>query len=285
MIHPAGKTRSEGSLLAFFLLVYAASWAIFVPVALTGGPTLNPLSALAVTLGAFTPSVVALALTWRAEGDAGVRRFLNLLFRWDVPARWYVLASLYMVTIKLAAAVVVRVATGGWPRFGTEPLILIPIAIAFSTPFQAGEEIGWRGYALPRLAKRFGLRMACLLLGVIWATWHLPLFFVRGTDTYAQSFVGYLLSVMALAVALGWFYARTRSLLPVLLLHSAVNNSKDIVPSIQPGTHDRFGLSASPVGWVTLGLLWAGALYFLIRMPPAVPGQDATSFGPDEGSR
>jgi len=97
-----------------------------------------------------------------------------------------------------------------------------------STPVQAGEEVGWRGYALPRLAERLGLPWASVALGVIWACWHLRLFFLfDGADTFGQSFPVYLLSVTALSVAMAWLYWRTgASLLATMLLHAAVNNTK-----------------------------------------------------------
>ena len=158
-------------------------------------------------------------------------------------------------------------ATGAWPRLGSEAWYLIPVAVAFSTPFQAGEEIGWRGYALPRLATRFGLARASVLLGLLWACWHLPQFFIPEADTFGQSFFVYVLQVTALSVAMAWLYARTNgSLLLVMLLHSAVNNAKDIVPSALRGAANPFGLSASLVAWITVTLLWIGAGYFLTTM-------------------
>jgi hypothetical protein len=78
----------------------------------------------------------------------------------------------------------------------------------------------------------------------------------------------FVLQVTALSVALAWLYAHTNgSLLLVMLLHSAVNNSKDIVPSAVPGAANTFGLSASLVAWLTVTLLWVCASYFLARMP------------------
>jgi membrane protease YdiL (CAAX protease family) len=191
---------------------------------------------------------------------------------WRVGAQWYLFAIGYTAAIKLAVALVLRVATGTWPRFGTEAWYIIPVAIAFSTPFQAGEEIGWRGYALPRLAARFGLARASVLLGLIWACWHLPQFFIPETDTYRQSFFVFGLQVTALSVAIAWLYAHTNgNLLLTMLLHSAVNNSKDIVPSAMPGATNTFGLSSSAVAWLTVALLWVCAAYFLVRMPTTEP--------------
>lgn len=259
-----------GSLVKFFVLTYAVMWAFFISVAAWGIPPRSPLGALLLLLGTVAPSLVALFLTARAEGGTGVRGLLSGVLKWRVAARWYLFAAGYIAVIKLFVALVHRLAIGEWPRFGNEPWYLIPLAIAFSTPVQAGEEIGWRGYALPRLAARFGLARASLLLGLIWASWHLPQFFIREADTYGQSFIVYVLQVTALSVAMAWLYARTGgSLLLVMLMHAAVNNSKDIVPSAMPGATNTFGLSASPVAWLTVTLLWICAACFLARMPSA----------------
>jgi hypothetical protein len=115
----------------------------------------------------------------------------------------------YMAAIKLSVAFLSRLATGAWPAFGQQPWHIMVVAIVFSTPVQAGEEIAWRGYALPRLAGRFGLARASLALGVIWACWHLPLFIIPATDKSGQSFLVYLLQVTALSVAMAWLYWRT----------------------------------------------------------------------------
>lgn len=261
------RIPGEG-VVTFFVLSCAVMWACFISVAVAAIPARSPLGTVLVHLGAFSPSLVALWLTARAEGSTGVRTLLEPILQWRVAAHWYLFAVGYIPAIKLSAALVHRVATGVWPPFGDEPWYVIPVAIAFSTPFQAGEEIGWRGYALPRLAARFGLARASILLGLIWACWHLPQFFIPEADTYGQSFFVYVLQVTALSVAMAWLYAHTNgSLLLVMLMHSAVNNSKDIVPSAVPGATNTFGLSASLVAWLAVTLLWICAAYFLARMP------------------
>jgi len=194
------------TLIVFFALAYAITWTLFTVVATTIQAR-TPLGYSLVVAGAFAPATVALSLTAWQEGGRGVRRLLNRLLIADVPARYYAFALSYIVAIKLAAAALHRVLLGAWPRFGSEPWILIPLAIAVSTPFQAGEEIGWRGYALPRLAARFGLARASLLLGVLWAGWHVPQFYIAGGDTYHQSFPVWGAEVVAMSVAFAWLYA------------------------------------------------------------------------------
>jgi membrane protease YdiL (CAAX protease family) len=257
-------------MVRFFALTFAWAWACWLAAAAFSGAA--PLIAMLRTplfyLGTFAPSLAALFLTTRAEGRAGRQALIDRIFLPGVRARWYLFALAYMAAVKIAVALLHRVATGAWPRFGETPWYLMVAAIAISTPVQAGEEIGWRGYALPRLAARMGLARASLFLGVIWACWHLPLFFLVGADTAGQSFPVYLLQVTALSVAMGWLFGHVGgSLLPVMLMHAAVNNTKDIVSSAVPGASDPFALSTSVVAWLTVALLWIGAAYFLARMP------------------
>lgn len=267
-----------GSLLLFFSLTFAVTWiSWFLAGAVSGSvtpaaPALAGLRWVLFALGTFAPSVVALSLTARAERSAGVLALLRRLFEWRVGLRWYVFAVGYMAAIKLAVSLVYRVATGAWPRFGDEAWYIIVAAIVLSTVLggQAGEEIGWRGYALPRLAARLGLARGSVLLGLIWAFWHLPLFFVPGIDKTGQSFPVYVLQVTALSVAMAWLYAHTNgSLLLAMLMHSAANQSRDIVPSAVPTATNPFEMSTSLVAWLTVALLWISAGYFLVRMPRA----------------
>ena len=102
-------------------------------------------------LGVFAPSFVALALTAGAGGRAGTLALLRRTVKWSVDVRWYVFAVGYIAAIKLAVALLLRITNGAWPVFGEEPLYLMAIAIVFSTPVQAGEEIGWRGYVAATL--------------------------------------------------------------------------------------------------------------------------------------
>lgn len=257
----------NGSLPVFFLSAYALMWACFFSVAFFV-PAKSVAGQFLLLLGAFAPGISAVWLSARAGGRAGVQRLLRPILKWQVGARWYLFALVYIAVIKLVAALIHRGVTGTWPGFGTEGLLVVMGGILISTPFQAGEEVGWRGYALPRLAQRFGLAGASLLLGLVWAFWHLPQFFIREADTYGQSFALYALQVVALSVAIAWLWARTKgSLLLPMLLHAAVNNSKDIVPSALPGATNSWTLHGSLVGWITVALLWLGAALFLATMP------------------
>ena len=264
--------RPRGSLLGFLALTFGVTWTFFISAAVWSGMpsssgTLGPGPRVLVLLGTIAPSLIALALTARFEGSAGTGALLGRVFQWQVGARWYVFAVGYMAAIKLATAVVHRLVTGARPRFGVDAWYLMLAAIPISMWVQAGEEIGWRGYALPRLAARFGLGGASVGLGVIWAVWHLPLFYVLGADTFGQAFTTYLLQVVALSVALAWLYWHTRgSLLLVMLMHAAINNTKDIVPTVLRVPANPLWPSASLMSWLGVAVLWVPAVYFLVRM-------------------
>lgn len=259
------------TLLVFFALSYVVTWTFYFAASGVSSPVPRGLLFL---LGTFTPGFVALSLTAWAKGRAGVADLLGRLVDWEHPARWFVFAAGYMTAVKLIVAVAHRMIFGAWPSFGETPWYLMLAATAFSTMVggQSGEEVGWRGYALPRLAARLGLGAASLILGVVWACWHLPLFFISGTSTTGQSFPLYLLMVMAVSVALTWLYVHTRgSLLPVMLMHAAVNNTKDIVPSAELGATNPWALSHSPAAWLTVAVMWVFAAYFLVRMRGRTP--------------
>lgn len=255
----------------FFLLTYAVSWTCFISVAILSYKTLSTeLTALKsglVLLGTITPSLAALWITAQSGIAGETQTLLKQIVKWRVNIKWYLFAAGYMVIIKLSVALIHNLITGAWPRFGQEAWYLMVAAILVSTWVQAGEEIGWRGFALPHMTEKFGLAVSTLILGVIWACWHLPLFFVKGADTFGQSFPLYLIQVTLLSVAMGWLYWRTQgSLLLIMLMHAAVNNTKDIVPSSVRGASNTFALSNSLVAWLTVLSLAICAVFFLLEM-------------------
>lgn len=211
--------------------------------------------------------MMAVAVTFWEQGRAGCYALLGKILDWRVAGRWYLFAIGYMLSVKVAVALVYRALYGTWPAMGHELPVVMLIATIISTPAQAGEEIGWRGYALPRLAERFGFAGASLLLGLIWAFWHLPQFFLAAADTYRQSFPIWSLGVIAISVAMAWLYLKcSGSLLLVMLMHSAINNTKDIIPSASSGAENPFSLHASTVMYLTTLFMWIAAGYFLAKM-------------------
>jgi membrane protease YdiL (CAAX protease family) len=264
------EKKAMRSLLKFFLLTFIVSWTFWIASAAILRVTTSPISAfssLLYLIGVFAPALVALVLYARADGRAGTLALLSRTIKGSVDARWFVFAVSYMAAIKLVVALLLRIGSGAWPAFGREPVYIILIAIVFSTPVQAGEEIGWRGYALPRLSASLGLSGASIFLGIIWACWHLPFFFLSGVDKSGQSFPVYFLGVVALSVAMAWLYWRTNgSLLLTMLMHAAVNNTKDIVPSAVSGATNALSFKSSSVAWLSVAVFWICAVYFLVRM-------------------
>lgn len=272
-MHDTGDTgarlAARLALPTYFLLTFAFTWTAWAASALAGPGNARffALGGPVFLLGVFAPALVALALTAYGEGRGGVVRLLARIGRWQVGARWYLFALGYMAVTKLLAAVIHRVATDAWPTFGNTPWLLMVGAILVSTWTQAGEELGWRGYALPRLANHLGLGGASVLLGVIWAFWHLPLFFLHGSGSDGQSFPIYLLHVTALSVAMAWLYWKTEgSLLLVMLMHASVNNTTNIVPAAVPGAANPLSFEGSLVAWATVGLAWVVAALLLVQM-------------------
>jgi membrane protease YdiL (CAAX protease family) len=151
-----------------------------------------------------------------------------------------------------------------WPTY----LLIYLLFLIFEGPL--GEEPGWRGFALPRLQQRSGPLVGTLLLGVLWGLWHLPLFFIPGTDWYALSVVGtgfmghlvplgvFVIWTIALAITFTWIFNNTRgSLLLAMLLHASINVAPFVLlPALfpSPSVSTLFGLSWILV-WVVVALL------------------------------
>lgn len=265
------ETTRMWSLSGYLLLTFFISWACFVAggVISANSPASPIISGSLYLLGAIMPGVIALKGSCATVGWSDTAPTFARIF-WPTRISLLIFAATYFAIVKLVAAVLHNLITGSWPEFGDDPIYMLLGAILISTPIQAGEEIGWRGFVLPLLAKTIGLGGASIILGIIWALWHLPFFFIEGVDTFGQSFVVYLLQVTAISIAMAWLYWRSNwNLLIVMVLHAAINNAKDVVPSAVLGAADSFAVNASLVGWLTLGVLWAASLWFMIDMKGA----------------
>jgi uncharacterized protein len=130
-----------------------------------------------------------------------------------------------------------------------------------------GEEFGWRGFAQPALQVRWGWRSASLLLGLVWAVWHLPLFYSPGTAQSHLPLGWYALSAVASSVVFAWLYQRSRgSVLPALVLHTAVNAWSSVIPvMVQPD-----GSNLQPFQFVVAILVFT-AVVMLLRADPVPP--------------
>ena len=250
------------------LLTFVASWSIWLAAsALAPG-----YAQVAFLPGTIMPAIVALWLT-RRESRQSFRELLGRVFKWRISPWYYVFALTFMAAIKLSSATLYRLDTGSWPAFGATPVAVMVIAVLVSTPVQAGEEIGWRGFMLQRIADRIGFAGAGLVVGVVWAAWHLPMFLMPGGDMVGQSFPVFLLAITALSVAMAWLYLKSGgSVLLTMIMHAAINNTTSIVPSRADADPDNvFRLVASPVGWLTTLLLWAVAVVLLVSLSRRSP--------------
>ena len=261
-----GGKHLAGSVL-FVVATFVVTWSVWtlsarlgkaIPLAGLGGPVFM--------LGVFAPALVALVLTWSRAGREGVANLLRPITVWSLSPWWYLTAFFYLPVIKLSAAAIHRAWTGTWLPFGEMNILLIVLAMAVSTWVQAGEEIGWRGYLLPRLESMLGLRFASVLVGVIWALWHLPLFVIPGTDSTGQSFPLYLMYVTAISVAMAWAYSKTGSLFLIMFMHASLNNTTGIIRVTAPGATNPWTWNASVGAWAMVALAWVISAALLLSM-------------------
>ena len=216
-------------IITFFVLAYALSWIIESPLVFLGDSVTTTQSLVLVILASNVPSVVAIVLTAIVLGRESLRKLLGRLLIWSVNPLWYLVIVLGPVAL-VGGVVGLNALLGGPALSLGMPILGAAFFLAFSIfPGSAlGEEIGWRGYVLPRLQTRMSALSASLLLAPIWALWHPPLWmagWLQGqpfrTPTHYAAFV---VSAFALSVLLTWVYNNTGgSLLMVVLLHATIN--------------------------------------------------------------
>jgi CAAX protease family protein len=250
------KQKSDGYPFLFFGLSLLISWSVWIFLILS-----NCSRQILFWLAGFGPTLAALFLTAWSGGKTALRGFLKRLFQWQAGLRWYAISLLGTPLVMLLALGVHILMGGGRPQL-VDPNHLVTsieqwpgILIVFGYVFvftALGEEPGWRGYALPRLEARFSPFLSSLILGLVWACWHLPLFWMAGNFHQDLPVSWFLLQVLGSTFLYTWMYHHTQgNLLIMLLFHTSSNAAVGLLPVLPL---DNAG-SLRPL-WLTVGILW-----------------------------
>lgn len=262
----------------YFALTFAISWSGFVLV--VGGPsgfpgapeqfeTLLPLVAWAMLAG---PSVSSLLLTGLICGKAGLRELLSRLLKWRVGTRWYAFALLPALLLPAAVLFALSQTSLIFTTDDKAAVLLSSIIAGLSIVL---EEIGWTGFAVPRLRLRSSILTTGLIVGILWGAWHfLQGLWISGTYSGAVPLIFFLpLSLLsgvaqltAYRVLLVWVYDRTGSLLVVTLMHTSLTASTVFI----------FRPLATGVSFLTNAWVLAAALWLVVAAVARASGGELT---------
>jgi len=222
-------------MLAFVVLAYAISWVCFLAYVVPNWGSFDMAKAIPYLLvGQFGPSIAALVMTGRAEGRAGVKRLLRRLLIFRFAPRWWFAAGWLIGATLLVTSIAVILLTepqdlSTWLS-GKWQVVLLPLVGLIGAIFGAGplgEELGWRGYLLPRLIERHSPIMSSLILGLVWTFWHLPLFVIpewRNGLSLPLFTILYPVSVIIISHGMYVLWKNTRgSIFAAILAHATLN--------------------------------------------------------------
>jgi membrane protease YdiL (CAAX protease family) len=266
-------------IVAFVALTYLISWVIWVAMALTGLSIETTAGGALNVVALSGPSIAAVAVAI-ALGGGELGRLLSGFSLSRLSVGWALVAVVLPLAMAGVAIAVSVAAMGGATPVFTAAIIGTLLAEWVRIVFLGGplgEEIGWRGFALPRMQARRSAFTASLMLGLIWGLWHIPLYFVSGTgqaETIAGGGSGaapvligaFVVWTMGLSVLFTWLYNDTRgSLIVAILFHASVN-----LGAFLPGAIGSTGAASSLYALVT----WVVALLVVWRYSAATLAGD-----------
>lgn len=220
------RTRPVAS---FFVLALALSWAVWIP-----GTLLLPEAASTALLfaGSFGPAVAGGVLT-KAQGGS-LRAWLTDMARFRIGTRWWLFAIGLPVAFAAVSTVVYAVWLGPLDLSTLSrrvPLWLFGLVV-ISLVGGGNEEPGWRGYALPNLQRNHSALTASIVVGVVWAVWHLPLYVLPGGLYAGRPFSLFAPFVVLFSIVMTWFYNSTGGSVPAaMVLHAGFNSANALVPT------------------------------------------------------
>jgi len=254
-------------LATYVALTFAISWAIWLGLILGSLHIQTPAGAVLNVVAIAGPSVTALVLA-TVLGAGELRRLLAGFSLSRLSVRWMVVA-LVLPLAMMAAAIAVSVAVFGAPRpavtVGVAGVVLAEFVRVLFLGGPVGEELGWRGFALPRLQQHRNALDASILLGLVWGLWHLPLYFVLGTGqsellragSPAFAIGGFIGWTIGLSVLFTWLFNQTGgSLIVVILFHAAVNLAAFLPTAVGSG---------GPASLLNVLITWLVAIGVVVR--------------------
>ncbi len=211
----------------FVLLTFGMTWGVmtlfvlvpqYVPAFLGPMGVTHPLYVLAV----WSPCLVAMALVVVSAGFGGLRRYLGRLFDVNVAWSWWAFVLLGLPAVKIIGAMLNGAPINEWlvlqPFWG---VLGISLFMLFLGPV---EEFSWRGFLLPLMQRIMIPALAGLIIGLLWAVWHIPAFFLDGTPHTAWSMAPFIIGVTSVGVVMAVVYNKTNgNLLFPILIHWQLN--------------------------------------------------------------
>ncbi|HVL25915.1 MAG TPA: CPBP family intramembrane glutamic endopeptidase [Thermomicrobiales bacterium] len=226
-----GAALGTAPIVTFFALAYALSWAAWTPLALLGQTVHHADTSPSHMPGLLGPMLAALITTAHVDGRPGLRDLFSRMTRWRVDARWWA-AAISPLAFLAVATPVARIVDGSWPDWsafdemnGLPAIGVISVWVLVVLINGFGEETGWRGFAILRLQQKCSPLAATLILAVLWAFWHAPLFFM--VDGFGEGgpgmLAGFLFAMACGAVVLTWLVNHSGSILIVAVWHGTYN--------------------------------------------------------------
>lgn len=229
------------NLILYILVAYGFTWTFWILRGLAERGQLDSSSLVDFLVSPFNPAawgplVGALVMTWVNERGEGVIRLLKRGIDFRFPAKWWIPI---LLILPMTTGIPLLIAYFAGERIPELPWISNPFSIV--TQFfvflvmqgPLAEEFGWRGYALGRLQMRFNALTSSILIGTIWACWHLPyVYWLAPEHYYASGFIPLLISDIVYSVLITWFYNNTNgSILPGLIIHTMFIHSLWMFPA------------------------------------------------------
>jgi membrane protease YdiL (CAAX protease family) len=260
-------------LVSFFVIAFAGAWLVELPVVLsrTGTGllpyTLPPVVVVLAIAGAtFTgPTVSAFVMVRVTEGREGPRRLLRRYVQWRVKLRWYLFVLLVIPASEVLGAIVLPGVLASYQPVTLGLVLGYPLAFVSTLVLGGplGEEPGWRGFALPRLQVACGPLGGSVVLGVLWALWHLPLFWSGvWTPPSVANIVMFIVMITLLTVVMTWVFNNAGgSLLITMLMHASFNTfaNKVVAPLFPARLLNDYGLLPELVGFGAVAIVVVAA--------------------------